>query len=875
MASTGRAPDSELFRTACRLHQAGRLAEAAQAYGALLEADPVQFDAAFLLGLIHLQCGRPQEAERTFSRAVDLDPSSSDARSAHATALQQLGRHTDAVASLDALLALKPTDAVPWCNRGNSLLALERRADAIASYDRALALKPAYAEAWHNRAVAKLMQQDYLGAVGDLERALAIKPDYPDALEHLGVAFEALGRHEEALSRYDAAAEMLPLRTELLSRRAGCLLHLGRLEDAVHAYDHAIALQASDSDTWHNRGVALSRLDRHPEAIESYDRALQLRSDFSEGWHNRGSALFAMRRHNEALASYDRALAVRSDYTPAWKSRGVVLLALQRHDEALRAFESALALRPDDAGAWEGHGNALFRLGRIEEALASYSSALHRDPNRTDALYNHATALSHLKKFGDAATDCERLLALDPAYAYARGLLVNARLHLCDWRDLDEQRTAIADGVRRGERVVQPFAQLAISSSPKEQLNCAKIFAGSNLPLSSSLWSGLRYNHRKIRVAYLSADFYEHATAYLMAGVFEHHDRTRFETYAISYGPNDNSAMRARLECAFDRFIEASGQSDAGIAEQLGNFEIDIAVDLKGYTGSARPGILALRPAPVQVHYLGYPGTMGADCVDYMIADRIVIPEAEQNFYAERIAYLPDSYQCNDRARPLPGRAPTRGETGLPETGFVFCCFNASHKILPEMFDIWMRLLEDVSGSVLWLFAENDHVIANLRREARKRGVAEGRLVFAGRIGLEDHLRRLMLADLVLDTLPYGAHTTASDALWVGVPVLTANGSAFAGRVASSLLSAAGLPELIASSLGDYEAQARRLASDPDNLARLRAKLARSRDTSPLFDTERITRHLEAAYVHMWERQQRGLSAASFSVSSAARVDST
>ena len=371
-------------------------------------------------------------------------------------------------------------------------------------------------------------------------------------------------------------------------------------------------------------------------------------------------------------------------------------------------------------------------------------------------------------------------------------------------------------------------------------------------------------------MAYLSADFYAHATAFLMAGVFEHHDRARFETDAVSFSPDDASQMRARLERAFDRFTDVHGMDDAAVAAMLREMEIDIAVDLKGYTGGARPGILAFRPAPVQIHYLAYPGTMGAGFIDYLLADRTVVPEEERKFYMEQIAYLPDSYQCNDSARRISERTATREESGLPESGFVFCCFNSNYKIMPEMFDIWMRLLHAIPGSVLWLLEENPAATANLLREAQTRGVAAERLVFAKRIALPDHLARLRNADLVLDTLPYGAHTTASDALWAGVPVLTCLGSTFAGRVAASLLWALGLPELIAHSRDEYETAARNLARDASALAAIKARLAENRDTYPLFDTARITRNLEAAYTQMWERQQRGMPPASFAVDAAA-----
>jgi protein O-GlcNAc transferase len=864
---------SDVLRNAYGLHQAGRLAEAARAYDEIITADPRQFDAHLLLGLIHLQSGRFQEAERVLCEATTLNPASADALSARATALQRMGRNAEALVCLDRLLIFNADHAVTWNNRGNLLLALDRGADAVASYDHALTLTPGYAEAWHNRAVALMMAQNYRDAETGLLRALSLKPDYPDALEHLGVTLAALGRHEEALKNYDSASKLDPSGARRLYRRADSLLHLDRFSEAVRDYDSALAMGPNNPDVWHNRGVALSRISRFEEALESFDNALRLKPGSAEAWHNRGSALLALKDYSGALVSYDKALAMRSDYVEAWKSRGVLLNVLQHYPDAVTAFDRALSIRRDDADAWLGRANALSRMGRNEEALASYDEALLLRADDENGLFNRANVLSLLKRFEDSARDCDALLALNPDYPYVRGLSLHARLHGCDWRKLDEARAIIATQLRSGASVIHPFGHLAISADPEEQLQSARIFAHklhaeSPLPL----WRGERYRHDKIRIAYLSADFYAHATAFLMAGVFEHHDRKRFETFAVSFGPNDKSDIRARLEAAFDGFMDMRAGSDAQIAARLRAMEIDIAVDLKGYTGGARPGILALRPAPVQLHYLAYPGSMGADHIDYLIADRIVVPDEERRFYTEQIAYLPDTYQCNDSRRSAAERVPSRTEAGLPEEGFVFCCFNSNHKIMPEMFDVWMRLLRHAENSVLWLYEENPRAARNLRREVEARGVAPERIAFAAHADLPAHLARLTLADLVLDTLPYGAHTTASDALWVGVPVLTCIGQTFAGRVAASLLTAIGLPELIATSLEDYEAHARSLAKDSAELARLKAKLVRNRGTSALFDTARITRDLEAAYREMWERQQRGEPPASFAVARAMPV---
>jgi predicted O-linked N-acetylglucosamine transferase (SPINDLY family) len=529
-----------------------------------------------------------------------------------------------------------------------------------------------------------------------------------------------------------------------------------------------------------------------------------------------------------------------------------------RFEDALTSLDSALALSPDRAELWNNRGTVLAALGRLDEACVSFGRALNLRPDLTSAFGNRANSLLALGRHEDAARDYERVLAVHPDMPYARGNFLHCRLQSCDWRDFDAERAQLLAEVRAGKRAASPLAWTVILQSPEDQLHAARILTADKYPSMPPLWRGERYRHDRIRIAYVSADFSAHATATLMAGVFEHHDRTLFEPIAISFGANDRSPMRGRLENSFARFIDVTSQSDAEIAALMRETEVDIAVDLKGYTANARPSIFARKPAPVQVSYLGFPGTMGAEFIDYIIADPIVIPETAEAFYSEEIVRLPDSYQANDAKRPIAPAAPTRNEAGLPESGAVFCCFNNAYKILPELFDIWMRLLRNVEGSVLWLLDGNPSAASNLGREAEQRGVTASRLVFAPRLPPDEHLARHRLADLFLDTLPYNAHTTASDSLWAGLPVLTCTGDTFAGRVAASLLHAARLPELVTKSLAAYEALALDLARDPKTLASIKAKLVRNRDICPLFDTARFTRHLEAAYVAMHERASRG-----------------
>jgi len=479
---------------------------------------------------------------------------------------------------------------------------------------------------------------------------------------------------------------------------------------------------------------------------------------------------------------------------------------LRRQTEALTDFETAIALNPGFAEAYSNKGNVLQELKHFDLAVESYDKALALRPDYADAHYNRGNALQELKQTPAARDAYIEALRLEPAYEYLPGALLHTRMHLADW-------TATADGIDQLEAAilaggrVAPFPVLALTDSPAVQRAAAETWIRDKVPRRHGLgaFAG-RPRSSRLRIGYFSADFHNHAMAYLMAELYEAHDRSRFELTGFSLGPDRNDEMRQRISGTFDRFVDVRTQSDREIAQLARSLEIDIAVDLNGFTQGARLGAFAEGCAPIQVNFLGYPGTIGAPYIDYIIADRNSIPEASQPHYAEKIVYLPHSYQVNDSRRAISDRVFSRAELGLPKEGFVFCCFNNGYKILPRIFDIWMRLLGQIPGSVLWLLADTPIAVENLRREAEARGVAGDRLVFAGRMPLADHLARHRAADLFIDTLPYNAHTTASDALWAGLPVLTCQGESFAGRVASSLLNAVDLPELVTTNLDDYEA---------------------------------------------------------------------
>ena len=542
---------------------------------------------------------------------------------------------------------------------------------------------------------------------------------------------------------------------------------------------------------------------------------------------------------------------------------------LKRFDQALANYNQAIAIKPDDARAFYNRGNALKELKRFDEAREDYDQAisLKRD-FAADAFDNRGAVLAELGRFDEALASYNQAIALVPDHKFAFSGSADCAIKQCDWTRRDELSDALRRHVIERKSRISPFLLLGLSDDAALHRSCAMYYVQDRFgPAPQRLRSGAIRRNDKIRIAYLSSDFRRHAVAYLVAELFERHDRAKFEVLGVSFGADDGSDMRSRLMAGFDRFIDVGTQTDQEVARLINDLQVDIAVDLNGHTQDARLGILAFRPAPIQVSYLGYPGTTGADFIDYIIADATVLPFDQQPHYTENIVHLPDCYQANDRQRPIASYTPTREELGLPAEGLVFCCFNNIWKIAPPVFDVWMRLLNAVEPSVLWLANANDAAVENLKRAAAAQGVDPMRLVFAPRVDrLEDHLARHRVADLFLDTLPYNAHTTASDALWAGLPVLTCRGNAFAGRVAASLINAVGLSELATESLAEYEALALRLATDASLLRGLRKRLERNRLEFPLFDTDRFCRNIETAYTTMWEFWQRGEKPRSFSV---------
>ena len=643
-------------------------------------------------------------------------------------------------------------------------------------------------------------------------------------------------------------------------RQALALHRSGRLAQARPLYESVLASHPRHFPTLNLLGSLLRAAGDAAGALALIDRALALDANSAGSHNNRGNALHDLKRHEEALAAFDRALQLDPKLPEAHNGRGNALRALRRLEEAMRSYAQARRLRPVYPEAECNQGNVLLDLKRYAEAIECYDRAIAGKPQLVEAHNNRANALKGLGRFEESAQAYARTLEIRPDYEFARGMWLHTKMLVCDWTGLAGSLGETAVRIARDEKVSPMLPILSLYDSPQLHRQAARRWTRSQHPESDVLGPlRPREPSARIRIGYFSADFRNHPVSYLAAGVFEAHDRRRFEVFGFSFGPDADDAMRRRVAAGFDRFVDVRHDSDRDIARLAREMELDIAIDLGGYTQDARVGLFSFRAAPVQVSFLGYPGTLGAPFMDYIIADEVVIPPSSRDLFDEKVAWLP-WFQPNDAAREVSDRAFTRADFGLPDDAFVYCCFNTHYKITPQTFDGWMRILKAVPDSVLWLREHSPAGTANLRREAEQRGVSPRRLHFAPLLPeMADHLARQRLADLFLDTMPYNAHTTASDALWVGLPVLTCVGRSYAARVGASLLAAVGLPELIARSTAEYEATAIALARDRVRLAGLQQRLRAARETAPLFDTVRFTRNLEGALESMHARRRAGL----------------
>jgi len=704
----------------------------------------------------------------------------------------------------------------------NNLAEAYRLCDLILSQDRNNVV------ALHLFGILNALRRDFPKALDALDRALALGPNNPDLYVDKGKILNEFGRPEDALLCFDKALAINGRHPIALELKASILLLLKRPAETLEIFDRLLQIVPNHSRTLNNRGLALTELGQPEGAVESFRSASASDPGNPEIWVNLGNALCKSQRYSDAIDAYGKALTINPDFAEGWLGRGNALASLKRYEEALSASDKALAGKPNLAEAWDLRGGIYAELRKPKDAALAYSEALR----------------------------------LDEQLPFVKGHLLQQKMMCCDWSNIESLIAGIENDIQLKKPSAAPFGWLSIASSEQSLQQAAQLCGARMYPggAAAGVTHGVSDSStRKTRVGYLSGEFRVHANSLLLTGVLEEHDRDSFEVFIFDNGWDDKSDLRRRIVAAANDVIDITTLRDPAAVDTIRKAGIDILVNINGYLDNHRMGIFARRAAPVQINYLGFPGTFGCNYIDYIIADRFVIPDDRRSFYTEKVVHLPHCYQPNDCTKKIGTTVFKREELGLPERGFVFCCFNNNYKILPEVFDSWARILKRVDGSVLWLLKSNAIAASNLIKEAVERGIAAERLVFADRMPLPDHLARHRTAGLFLDTLPYNAHTTASDALWTGLPVLTRSGTTFAGRVATSLLNAVGLPDLAVQTQQEYEDTAVHLATHPAELALLKEKLLKNKPTAPLFNTKLYARHIEDAFRIMVDHRRRGL----------------
>ena len=759
---------------------------------------------------------------------------------------------------------------VPLVAQGSSVLpnlenavALHQKGQlgqAAAIYRQLLGTDPTNADALHLLGVITHQTGNHKSAVDLIGQAIEINPNVSIYYSNLGNALKELKQFDAAVASYDKVIALKPDYAEAYSNRGVALQELKQFDAAVASYDKAIALKPDYDEAYSNRGVALKELKQFDAAVASYDKAIAFKPDYAQAYSNRGNALKELKQFDAAVASYDKAIAFKPDFAEANYNRGNALKDLKQFDAAVASYDKAIAIKPDYAEAYSNRGLALQELKQFDAAVASFNKAIALKPDFAQAYYNLGNSLQELKQFDAALVSYDKAIELKPDTDYLLGIRLHIKMHLCDWQNFERSVSELSLKIQSHFKASSCLPVLALPIGLTEQRQAAETWSTDKYPYNPSLGLILKsVSKSKIRIGYFSADFHTHPVSFLSVGLFEHHDKSKFELIAFSFGPETKDEIRSRIKNAFDKFIDVRKKSDKEVAALSRELGVDIAIDLGGHTQNCRTGIFSFRAAPIQLSYLGYLGTMGAGYYDYLIAERTIIPVNSQKYFNEKIVYLP-TYQVNDSKQEIPRAALSRQELNLPDSSFVFCCFNANYKITPSTFDGWMRILKAVPDSVLLLYTDIKTAAKNLKVEAKKREIDPERLIFGEKIIRSQYLARCRSADLFLDTLPYNAGATASDALWAGLPVLTCMGESFSSRYAASLLFAIGVPELVTLTQAEYEALAIELATNPTKLKLIKGKLENNRLTTPLFDTALFTKHIEAAYTKMYERYQADLS---------------
>jgi len=703
---------------------------------------------------------------------------------------------------------------------------------------------------------------DHRASLALFNRAIELNPHNPFLFNDRGCVLLELGREHDAFASFARAIELFPAYPESYGNMGLILLKLKKFEDAERVFRSAIAHDPGSAVFHSNLGMALRSLGRFDEALSCYKQSSLLCPMDAEPLYSQGVIFNLIGQVKEAVEAYKRAIFLNPNHKSSLNNLGILLTKARRYQEALNFFQRLEAVDPTFPELYSHLGNLQYLLGKGEDAVLSYLKASEYDTQSPLTLLNIGVFYIRQDKFKEASEILERLFSMAPDYPYVCGYLIHSQMQICQWARVDELSALIAHEARRESSPSHPFPPIAFMDEPGSYLLLTRRYVDTEFPNRSipSIWQS-KPQADVIRLAYFSADFRNHPVMQLMLDVFIHHNKSRFRVYAFAFHVDEKDPVQKRLRGYFHDFIDVGKLSDMEVAQRARDLGIDIAIDLMGFTRNSRTGIFAHRAAPIQINYLGYPGTMGASYMDYIIADKIVIPESHRQYYTEKVLYMPNCFQPNMRSRAVLGKLFTRRGVGLPDAGFVFCSFNNVYKITPMVFAAWMEILKQVEGSVLWIAVNNETAVENIKRSAQERGVDPNRVVIAPRVAtVEEHLARLRLADLFLDTYPYNAHTTASDAIRMGLPLVSLQGQTFASRVATSVLVAVGLGELVTTTIEAYQSLAIELGQNPERLKAIKETLAKTAPGSSLFDSEQYTKDLESLYFQLCPMRQASTS---------------
>jgi predicted O-linked N-acetylglucosamine transferase (SPINDLY family) len=712
-----------------------------------------------------------------------------------------------------------------------------------------------------------LKKKDFINAKLIYEKILALDQKNFDALFFLAIILINFKNYKKASDLLEQVILIKPNFADAYNNLGICLEKLNDLDGAIKNYNLAINNRLNFAEAYNNLGVAFQKLKNFDQAILQYKKAIGYKSLYLDPYVNLANLFKETKQFEEAIKNYDLAINLNPNLAEVYNNKGNALKEIRKFEEAIKNYDLAINLNPNLAEVYNNKGNALKEIRKFKEAIKNYDLAINLNPNFVEAYFNAATALQDIKNFEKAVLNFEKALLVDKEIPFCKGYLIHAKMLCCNWNGLNELYKEIYNDVEKNKYSATPFGYQAICDDESSLQKCAQLYSSKRFPeIKNSFFTKKISKNKKIKIGYLCGEFREQATSILMTEVWEKHNKENFEIIAFDSGWDDKSIRRNRIIAAFDKFIDISKVSDFDAAKLIYKEQIDILINLNGFFGTGRPIVFSYRPAPIQINYLGFPGTIGSKYIDYILCDQTVVPPQSKKFYNEKIIYLPNSYQANDTKRKISEKKFLREDLSLPKESFVFCCFNNNYKITPNMFDVWARLLKKIDNSVLWLIEGNSEATENLKKEAKTRNIDGSRLIFAKRIKLEDHLARHKNADLFLDTLPYNAHTTASDSLWAGLPVLTCLGKAFPGRVAASLLRSLDLPELITYSENEYIAKAEEFALNPEKLRLIKNKLDANKFSKPLFNTELFCRSLESAFKIVFDKNNLGLETEDISI---------